>query len=195
MILCRGGRYLGLRNAESLHVILGKRRIDIHKNTTLSAIVLSLRRQFHALGHIQQPGDGFFRRMYIPPAIKNRKRTGAIPGIHFVRPNSQCDIPLSGLNKGAGRVEGRTGTGTGILDIGNRNPLETSGPQGNLPRHQILRLNCRLGGVCKKCGLNIIPLQTGVFQSLFNNFGSHVLDGTVQELPELRHSYSNDIYI
>ena len=176
-------------------MILGKRRIDIHKDTALSTIVLSLRRQLHALGHIQQPGDGFFRRMNIPATVEHREGTSAIPGVHLVRPNGQCDIPLSGLNKGAGRVEGSTGTGTSILDISNRNSLKTSRPQGNLPRYQILRLNCRLGGVCKICRLNILPLQTGVFQSLLNNFSSHVLNGTVQELPELRHSYSNDIYI
>ena len=87
----------------------------------------------------------------------------------------------------------RTRAGTGILDVGDGNPLDSHRPQRDLAPNQLLPLHVPLTGVRELHRFEIGDGAIGVDERGGHRFSGEVFHRAVEQLAERRHADADDV--
>lgn len=126
-------------------------------------------------------------------AIEDGKGAGLVRVRQLLRPHRQCDVTQSGAQMGAGEVEGGRSTGTCVLDVDDRNAIQSCLAQCHLTTDHVLPLQQRLADVGKERRTHLVGRRTSVGQGEIDGLAGHRAQRNIRETTRGRAAHAHDV--
>ena len=131
--------------------------------------------------------------LHIPRRVEDAEPQRLIGRIHFVRAHRHGDVAGPGSQVVIRHMQRRAGGRAGVLDIDDRDALESERQQRHLPANQMLALEVALRAIAVERGTNIGGTAGCVVERRRDGRLRQLLDRQVGMAREWRHSDANNV--
>ena len=192
VILRADCRDLPLRRAVGLHVPAAEGRVDGHE-LAVGPVGFGSGRRRDALAHFQERRRVLIGPGYVPAAFEDREGLRLVGNVHLLGADRQRHVRGSGLQALHGEVERGTARGAGVLDVVDRDTLDTDLAEDHLARDRDLPLQQAVGHAGVVGDANLRRGAAGIRQCANQCFAGEILETALGMAAEHRHGDAGNV--